>query len=316
MEKNLFCVLLILHVATTSGSQPACGSPVVSSRIVGGSDAADGQWPWQASMQYLGTHFCGGSLISSQWVLSAAHCFYPSFPVVNYEVHFGAYKLLMDNPHSDRKRISSIHNHPNYVASLYEWDIALVKLESPVTFTNYIMPICLPAASVTFPCGMECWVTGWGDINYDDVLPAPQTLQNVKVPLIDHQTCDNIYHKDSDISSFQRLVTDAMICAGYTKGGKDSCQGDSGGPLVCKVNGSWYQPGIVSWGEGCALPNRPGVYTLVTAYQSWIRSYIPEMNFQTLTDIPEPTAKCSGNMMASCYTLTLLIIIASALRWV
>ncbi|CAJ0967528.1 unnamed protein product [Ranitomeya imitator] len=131
---------------------------------LGVSDAVDGQWPWQASIQYLGTHFCGGSLISSQWVLSAAHCFEPLLPIVNTEVHLGAYRLSQDNPQSVLMKIHSVYNHPKYSSEGHEYDIALVKLSSPVTYTNYIQPICLPSASVTFPCGMECWVTGWGNI--------------------------------------------------------------------------------------------------------------------------------------------------------
>ncbi|XP_073403331.1 serine protease 53-like [Dendrobates tinctorius] len=271
--------LSVVQPITTATSQPVCGSPTFSSRIVGGSDAVDGQWPWQASIQYQGGHFCGGSLISSQWVLSAAHCFKPLRPLVNYRVQLGAYDLSLDNPHSVLMRIDSVYNHPNYTSAAHTWDIALVKLESPVTYTKYIMPICLPVASITFPNGMECWVTGWGDIDNYEPLPYPKTLQNVKVPLIDHKTCDEMYHWNSGISSSVTRVYDTMICAGYTEGGKDSCQGDSGGPLMCKVQGVWYQAGVVSWGDDCALPYRPGVYTLVTAYTPWIQSHMPNETF-------------------------------------
>ncbi|XP_073505014.1 serine protease 27-like [Phyllobates terribilis] len=316
MQRNLLYVLILLQgVFSTSTSQSVCGSPAFSSRIVGGTDAADGQWPWQASIQDQNGHFCGGSLISDQWLLTAAHCFDSLEILSNYDVLLGAYNLSLDNPHSVWKKIDSIYKPLAYTSAAHTWDIALLKLDSPVTYTSYIMPICLPSASVTFPCGMDCWVTGWGDIGNDVSLPSPKTLQNVKVPLIDHETCDGMYHIDSDINTSSTIVDDTMICAGYTAGGKDSCQGDSGGPLVCQVNSAWYQPGVVSWGYGCALPNRPGVYTLVTAYQSWIQSYIPDLSFQDVTDIPEPSQKCSGNMNASCYLLTLFIITASVLRY-
>ncbi|XP_071978926.1 serine protease 27-like [Engystomops pustulosus] len=259
MLRTLLYVLVVLHVASaTTRSQPTCGSPVFANRIVGGTDAVDGEWPWQASMQYQGYHFCGGSLISGQWVLSAAHCFEQLFPLLHYEVQLGAYKLSLENPHSVRRRIQSVMNHPNYTTTADEWDIALVKLESPVTFTSHIIPICLPSASIPLPNGLECWVTGWGHIDNNDPLPAPETLQKVTVPLIDHKTCDEMYHKGSDLSDSITIVYDTMICAGYIEGGRDACQGDSGGPLVCKVNGVWYQPGVVSWGDGCALPERPG----------------------------------------------------------
>ncbi|XP_056392698.1 uncharacterized protein LOC130285363 [Hyla sarda] len=307
-----FC---ISSASVTSGSQPSCGSPVYSSWIVGGTDALDGEWPWQASFQYLGQHFCGGSLISSQWVLTAAHCFEPLLPLVNLEVQLGAFKLSLDNPHSVFKKINSVYIHPGYSTTTYEWDIALIKLNSPVNYTDYIMPICLPSASVSFPCGLACWVTGWGDTDYEVSLPSPQTLQKVEVQLIDHKTCDKMYHINSEVSGSTVIVDSTMVCAGYSKGGKDSCQGDSGGPLVCKVNGAWYQPGVVSSGDGCAKPNRPGLYTLVTVSQSWIQSYIPELTFQTLTNIPEPTAECRGNVNMSCYLLTFLVIAVSVFRY-
>ncbi|XP_069840788.1 serine protease 27-like [Dendropsophus ebraccatus] len=303
MEKSLLYILAVLHLASSpSRAQPSCGSPVFPGRIVGGTDAVDGEWPWQASFQYLGTHFCGGSLISSQWVLSAAHCFASPFPLAGYDVVLGAYSLSENNPHSVPKKISAINNHPDYSSSAHEWDIALVKLDSPVTYSDYILPVCLPSSAISFPSGMECWVTGWGDVDYGVGLPEPLTLQKVAVPLIDHKTCDEMYHKDSGVSGSITIVDDTMICAGYTAGGKDSCQGDSGGPLVCKVDASWYQAGVVSWGDGCAAPNRPGVYTLVSAYQSWIQSHVSDS-----------CTECRGNMNMSCYLLTLLLIAASVL---
>ncbi|XP_075687740.1 serine protease 33-like [Rhinoderma darwinii] len=318
MELRFLGALIFMLFASPvpADASSVCGSPQVSGRIVGGTDALDGEWPWQVALLYYKQNawylHCGGSLIASQWVLTAAHCFDSDSYIGNYNVQLGSYKLQVINSNEASYGLSSVVINYLYTGkAASRGDIALLRLSSPVNYTKYIMPICLPAASVTFPCGMECWVTGWGSIYSGVNLPFPMTLQKVKLPLIDYKTCNSMYHVNSLTSSFVTLVYDTMICAGYGKGMKDSCQGDSGGPLVCKVNGAWYQPGIVSWGEGCALPNRPGVYTLVTAYQSWIRSYIPEMNFQTLTDIPEPTAKCSGNMMASCHTLTLLIIIAS-----
>ncbi|XP_073505013.1 serine protease 27-like [Phyllobates terribilis] len=321
MEKNLICVLLVLYVATSNPADggSVCGSPQVTGRIVGGSDAVEGEWPWQVSLMQRKEddfyHACGGSLITPEWVLTAAHCFNGDLDFRNYKVILGLYKLQSENPNGVVRSVKTVEIHSQYKEKWHNWDIALVKLSSPVPYTKYILPVCLPSASVTFPCGLECWVAGWGDIHCGVGLPSPGTLQNVKVPLIDHETCDKILHENSDLSNANTLVDDTMICAGYTKGGKDSCQGDSGGPLVCKVNGTWYQPGVVSWGSGCALPNRPGVYTLVTSYQSWIRSYIPELSFYDVANIPQPSQKCKGNMNVSCYLLTLLIITASVLRY-
>ncbi|KAM3916890.1 transmembrane protease serine 9-like [Leptodactylus fuscus] len=271
-------------------SPPVCGSPLVNNRIVGGTDAADGEWPWQVSLRYQGSHICGGSLISSQWVLTAAHCFAYSVSPPDYTVYLGTYQLSVPDNHTVISSVSRIIKHPWYTGVGSKGDIALVKLSSPVTYTKYIMPICLPSASVTLPCGMECWVTGWGTINSGVNLPYPKTLQKVMTPIIDRTTCDYYYHVDSNSST--PIILDGMICSGYKEGGKDSCQGDSGGPLVCKVRGAWYLAGVVSWGFGCAVSYRPGVYTLVPAYTSWIRMLVPDVTFTDLVNIPPPSLAC------------------------
>ncbi|XP_068103319.1 serine protease 33-like [Hyperolius riggenbachi] len=263
-----------------------CGSPVVSSRIVGGTDAVDGAWPWQIVLYYNGRFLCGGSLIAPQWIMSAAHCF-QGRSTAYYRVYLGLYQLDVASPHTvTRTLIHSIVNS-QYTSTGEVGDIALAQLSSPVNYTDYIMPICLPSSSVTFPSGLDCWVTGWGTTSSGGSLPVNGTLQEVMTPLIDSTTCDSMYHINSSESASTVIVQSDTICSGYTDGGKDSCQGDSGGPLVCKVGGVWYEAGIVSWGEGCAEAYRPGVYTLVTAYQAWISSYVqvPFYNVTNMTNI-------------------------------
>lgn len=192
--------------------------------------------------------------------------------------------------------VASITKNSNYNGTGSIGDIALLKLANPINFTQYITPICLPTSSVTFPCGLDCWVTGWGTTTFNGSQPSNGILQEVMVPLIDHQTCDRMYHRDLSISASTVIIQDEKICAGYGNGQKDSCQGDSGGPLVCKVQGIWYQVGVVSWGAGCAFPNRPGVYTLVTSYQDWISSYL-QVPFLNVTGIPSPTNTCGGDII-------------------
>ncbi|XP_077129941.1 serine protease 33-like [Ranitomeya variabilis] len=271
--------LLLLSVYTspvisnpTTDSQSGCGSPVINDRIVGGTDATDGAWPWQISLRYEGSHICGGSLISNQWVLTAAHCFESSTSPSDYTVVLGDYQLQVSNTHEITSSVQSITVNSLYSGSASPGDIALIELSSSVTYTDYILPVCVPPGSMSFSDGTDCWVTGWGNTGYGVTLASPQTLQQVMLPLINNSACDAMYHINSDISASTQIVPSDQICAGYQAGQKDSCQGDSGGPLVCEVNGVWYQAGIVSWGDECALANRPGVYTYVPDYYDWIYS--------------------------------------------
>uniref|UniRef100_A0A8C4F937 Peptidase S1 domain-containing protein n=1 Tax=Dicentrarchus labrax TaxID=13489 RepID=A0A8C4F937_DICLA len=184
----------------------------------------------------------------------------------NLVVYLGRQSQEGSNPNEVTRTVTQIINHPSYDSSTNDNDISLLKLSSPVTFTNYIRPVCLAASGSTFYNGTDSWVTGWGTIGSGVPLPSPQDLMEVEVPVVGNRQCNCDYGVGS--------ITDNMICAGLRAGGKDSCQGDSGGPMVSKQNSRWIQEGIVSFGEGCAEPEKPGVYTRVSQYQSWINSKI------------------------------------------
>ncbi|KAL4617670.1 serine protease 27-like [Arapaima gigas] len=250
-----------------------CGNPPLTNRIVGGTNAVEGAWPWQVDIQTIpGGHVCGGSIISANWVLSAAHCFPDPSSVSNYILYLGRYQLNGVNQFEVVKRVARVVIPPGYVNEQRGLDIALVQLDSSVAWTDYIQPVCLPDATTLFPSGMYCHVTGWGQVQEEVSLTGAGTLQQVQVPIIDMATCQQMIQVAVNVE-----ILPSMICAGYVQGGKDACQGDSGGPLVCPIlNGTWVQAGVVSFGVGCARPNHPGIYTLVSAYTDFIQSNVPD----------------------------------------
>ncbi|XP_044037512.1 tryptase-like [Siniperca chuatsi] len=261
----LHCAVLVAFTVTGSNAQlDVCGIAPLNTRIVGGESAPAGTWPWQASLHDNNGHFCGGSLINNQWVLTAAHCF-PSTSTSGLTVYLGRDTQQFLNPNEVSRTLSQIIIHPDYDKASSNNDIALLKLSSPVVFTDYIRPVCLSAGGSVYNAGTTCWVTGWGNIQSGVQLPFPQRLQEVSVPIVSNSDCN---------AAYKGGITSNMLCAGLTEGGKDSCQGDSGGPLVSKTGSQWVQGGVVSFGEGCAQPNFPGVYTRVSQYQSWINDQI------------------------------------------
>ncbi|CAN9509078.1 unnamed protein product [Ophioblennius macclurei] len=246
----------------------------MENRIVGGEDASDGAWPWQVDIQTSAEgHVCGGSIISEDWVLSAAHCFPNPNDVGSYIIYVGRYQLNSFNPHESSHRVSYVVIPSGYDQPHAGKDVALVRLSSPLQWSDHVRPVCLPSSGILFSADMTCYVTGWGHIRENVPLPGAGTLQEVQVPIISQSLCQAMYQTDP---SEQVDILDDMICAGYQEGGRDSCQGDSGGPLVCRmVNGTWVQAGVVSFGLGCANRNKPGVYARLTTFTDFIKSTVP-----------------------------------------
>ncbi|KAK1344725.1 hypothetical protein QTO34_013423 [Cnephaeus nilssonii] len=250
-----------------------CGRRAVGTRVVGGKDATIGRWPWQGSLRLFGYHSCGASLLNRRWVLSAAHCFERNSNPSTWTVQFGelsaAPSIWNLQAYRNRYQVEQIVMNPRYLgASAY--DIAMLRLASPVTYSKYIQPICVLTSSDEFQNRSDCWVTGWGDIQENEELPAPYTLQEVEVGIINTTMCNYMFTQPS----YRYNIWGDMICAGDAQGGKDACFGDSGGPLACERKGLWYQVGVVSWGVGCGRPNRPGVYTNVSTHFKWMQTLI------------------------------------------
>ncbi|KAM4623437.1 hyaluronan-binding protein 2-like [Polymixia lowei] len=252
-----------------------CGKPQPGrlSRIYGGSKTTPGAHPWQVSLQSRPqgsplefSHDCGGILIQSCWVLTAAHCILPN---VEHQVVLGGVNIDKKEVMDQTIPVIKTIVHENYretINGLYN-DIALLQLkvtDSPYCAkeTRFVKTACLP--DQRFPDGKECVISGWGATKNQKY---SSQLLNARIRLISQERCKapNVYGD---------ILDDSMFCAGKMQGGTDSCQGDSGGPLVCDQNGTHYVSGVVSWGEGCGHKNKPGVYANVLNFNNWIRSKI------------------------------------------
>ncbi|XP_045546917.1 transmembrane protease serine 6 isoform X2 [Salmo salar] len=242
-----------------------CGLRQFTSRVVGGVNATEGEWPWQVSLQIGGRHVCGGALVSSQWVVSAAHCFYDDrLSPRAWTVYLGKFLLNRSSQMEDAIRVQQILPHQYYDDETHDYDLALLRLERPAAPGTLAQPACLPSPTHQQEPELLCWVTGWGALR-EGGTPS-NVLQKVDVRLVSEEAC---------FRSYGYMVTPRMLCAGYRSGEKDACQGDSGGPLVCQENsGRWFLAGVVSWGKGCGRADYYGVYTRVTKLTGWIKEHI------------------------------------------
>jgi len=231
--------------------------------IVGGIEARPHEFPWQVSIRgkIQNNHFCGGTIINSRWVLTAAHCMTARLSLL-LSVVIGDHTMDEANTARQSRDVLKIIVHPGYLPMFNPNDVALLKLTSAIDFTSVdIQPICAPEGPDLFVYHKsDC--SGWGTVSSGGT--SPQTLRYVSLNITTNAYCDAAYP--------DYVVSEDMICASDNTGGtdRDACQGDSGGPLMVKdSDGTFRLVGVVSWGTGCAS-GYPGVYARVTYFESWI----------------------------------------------
>nr|XP_015803025.2 plasminogen [Nothobranchius furzeri] len=237
-----------------------CGSPAIKpkrcfGRVVGGCISRPHSWPWQISLRTSsGTHFCGGTLIHRQWVLTAKHCLERSIRPSSYQVVLGIHRDAAMETTKQVRRLEKLVLGPDGA------DIALLKLDTPAVINDQVQLVCLPDKDYIVPSGTECYVTGWGETQNTG---GEGYLKEAGFPVIENKICNQP-------SYLNGRVRDHEMCAGHINGGVDSCQGDSGGPLVCYAQNRYILQGVTSWGLGCANAMKPGVYARVSKFVDWI----------------------------------------------
>ncbi|XP_078493494.1 sp2 protein [Ciona intestinalis] len=262
-------------------------------RIVGGTTARPGNFPWQISIRKVkaysngSPHVCGGTLIAGQWVITAAHCF-TSRVKRERKKHFvrvGDYFNRDNLPHSQDSMVEESHDIAISQIYIHEGftqypatrnDIALIKLSEPVSLTRFVQPACLPTSPDQFTDGNTCGISGWGATNFTQLRDEyPFCLRAATVHTWPDKNCSRSYPRS--------FSNDSMLCAGDE--GIDTCQGDSGGPLTClSRDGNITLWGITSYGKGCGNKSQPGVYTKVSEFVLWV--YL-KMKLQDANGMPD-----------------------------
>jgi len=266
-----------------------CGVPAIkpdtSTNIVGGKDAIPYSWPWQVSItrKRNATHFghtCGGSLISNQWILSAAHCFGDT-SLGTYQIKLGVYNQFNANEPGEKiLKLSEIHVNPKYATQGPKYDSSVLKLAEPVELTDHISPVCLPTKQdEEQPTGgTGVFLTGWGKIragpSNDPTVPIGTNLQQLSIPLLSSEKCRSVVGANR---------ADVLLCfGGPEQKGKSACFGDSGGPAVYQnpaKSGQFEQIGVTSFGAGAGGATCQGysIYTKVSSSLDFIRQYVKDV---------------------------------------
>lgn len=247
-----------------------------SFRMFGGRASDITEQPWQAAINFYQArhkqhfHLCGGVLIDSCWVLSAAHCFEDRSDVKKLQVILGRTFRKQNSSSEQIFEVEKLWMHEKYDPETYDNDIAILKLKTDIGIcavnSREVLPVCLPERGLVLPDWSECEISGYGK----DAEFSHEYSERVKRGFV------RLWPKERCVPEVLsgRTITSNMLCAGDTRGLDDACKGDSGGPLVCRNNDRMTLMGVISWGDGCGQKDKPGVYTRVTNYINWINNKI------------------------------------------
>lgn len=275
MNRSIISSLVLTGLLATSNQVLSQSLPVQkeskdltnSTRIIGGKEALPTSYPFMTAL-ISGTNegispFCGASFVGGRYVLTAAHCIEGS-SASDVDVWIGGFDTTKPET-GKRVKVAQIYAHESYDSFATNNDIAILELVEDIQGVTPIKMVT-PEIEATLNEGFEFTVMGWGNTNTES--PSfPQKLREVNVPLYNRAQCLKDYTPEDSTESG---ITEQMLCAGFVEGGKDSCQGDSGGPLVFQREGQWYQAGVVSFGNGCAEANAPGIYTRLSQFNQWM----------------------------------------------
>ncbi|XP_033227872.1 protein masquerade [Belonocnema kinseyi] len=266
----------VCGVKGTSRAPVQARSADRGARVVGGEDADANEWCWQVALiNSLNQYLCGGALIGTQWVLTAAHC------VTNIVrsgdaiyVRVGDHDLTRKygSPGAQTLRVATTYIHHNHNSQTLDNDIALLKLHGQAELKDGVCLVCLPARGVSHTAGKRCTVTGYGYMG--EAGPIPLRVREAEIPIVSDAEC---IRKVNAVTEKIFILPASSFCAGGEQG-NDACQGDGGGPLVCQDDGFYELAGLVSWGFGCGRVDVPGVYVKVSAFIGWINQIISVNN--------------------------------------
>ncbi len=261
----------------------ATAASAYQTRIIGGQASLESAWPsvvrLELSLPDGRKRLCSGNLISSQWVMTAAHCFHNKAhqQVIfagDVEAYPGLHRLSQKKTHTSRV-VQNIFIHPQFALNApFDFDFALIELSNPVELPVSTLLVNPPEVDELTT------VLGWGVQKLNSGTNNPlgtslaKTLQEVDVPIVSNQQCQN---------AMGTSIRESMTCAGYPQGGKDSCNGDSGSPMMVLRDGQYTQVGIVSYGIGCAQPNRYGVYARIEFALPWINELVSDVQLTDTT---------------------------------